>query len=580
MMRSVGRFALAAALVSVLLFTAIVLDAAYVEAADNVKSVKIATKVTGVTVYSGVALVTRKGTVAVPVGDFELVCSDLPDYFIPQSLNVSAMGDVKTDILNINVERCNPLSKKSKRYTELKRKLEDLRDRMDAIKSNLSSISKKKDLLTAMGEYSADETHKQIALQRVNLESWKGVLDFYESEYEGIEKENAKLVKEKAKLQKDIDWVSSVIDSMNYSGKSCRNIIVKCSSEAPGTLSVEFSYLVNFAFWAPEYIVTLDKENDKITLGYNARVSQSSGEDWDNVEIILSTATPGIGARPPKLKPYFLSTSVVNIAPLHFDKIISTPPPPPSKSGAGRSEEGIHVRGGRSGHVSYQAEKPELTGMNTPFSTNFIVPRPVSLKSGGEKKRFLIKQSELKGEFSLYSVPSISKNVFIKSSITNTTGIPILAGPVEVYVKTGGGKQKVTNYVGKDSWESIANGQKFDMFFGVDQDIKVKHKLLKKEVLSKAGASKKRIRYSYLTTLQSFKKKDVDIVVRDRIPVSIDKDVKVSGVKIEPKEYVKEGDGLIKWKLTLTPKVKQEIRITYTITSPPDWEATESVYRR
>ncbi|OQX83513.1 MAG: hypothetical protein B6D63_06150, partial [Candidatus Latescibacteria bacterium 4484_7] len=83
--------------------------------------------------------VTRKGTVAVPAGDFELICSELPDYFIPQSLNVSAMGDVKTDILNINVERCNPMSKKSKRYTELKRKLEDCRRSRRDIRSSRGS---------------------------------------------------------------------------------------------------------------------------------------------------------------------------------------------------------------------------------------------------------------------------------------------------------------------------------------------------------------------------------------------------------------------------------------------------------
>jgi uncharacterized protein (TIGR02231 family) len=51
-------------------------------------------------------------------------------------------------------------------------------------------------------------------------------------------------------------------------------------------------YLIAAASWAPSYVIRFDKECSRAELLMRAMVCQASGEDWDGVELTLSTASP------------------------------------------------------------------------------------------------------------------------------------------------------------------------------------------------------------------------------------------------------------------------------------------------
>jgi hypothetical protein len=54
----------------------------------------------------------------------------------------------------------------------------------------------------------------------------------------------------------------------------------------------------------------------------------------------------------------------------------------------------------------------------------------------------------------------------------------------------------------------------------------------------------------------------------DRIPVSEDKDIVISGVKVSP--HVKpDSKGILRWPLTLQPKETRKFEIQYQIEYPP-----------
>ena len=71
----------------------------------------------------------------------------------------------------------------------------------------------------------------------------------------------------------------------------------------PGDAKLRLSYLVNNASWTPSYNVRATAARDEITVEYNASIQQMSGEDWNDVEMVLSTATPSLVATAPKLEP-------------------------------------------------------------------------------------------------------------------------------------------------------------------------------------------------------------------------------------------------------------------------------------
>src|SRR5262249_49945574 len=67
----------------------------------------------------------------------------------------------------------------------------------------------------------------------------------------------------------------------------------------PGKLRLR--YLVNNASWAPSYNVRADAKGQKINVEYQASIMQMSGEDWPEVQMTLSTATPNLVAKAPMM---------------------------------------------------------------------------------------------------------------------------------------------------------------------------------------------------------------------------------------------------------------------------------------
>jgi hypothetical protein len=51
-------------------------------------------------------------------------------------------------------------------------------------------------------------------------------------------------------------------------------------------------YLIAAACWAPSYVIRFDREYSRAELVMRAMVCQASGEDWNGVELTLSTASP------------------------------------------------------------------------------------------------------------------------------------------------------------------------------------------------------------------------------------------------------------------------------------------------
>jgi hypothetical protein len=69
-----------------------------------------------------------------------------------------------------------------------------------------------------------------------------------------------------------------------------------------GPLRLRLTYFVAGARWAPAYTVRLDRTMTEATLELRAMVGQSSGEDWTDVALTLSTASPQQWTELPELR--------------------------------------------------------------------------------------------------------------------------------------------------------------------------------------------------------------------------------------------------------------------------------------
>jgi len=235
---------------------------------------------------------------------------------------------------------------------------------------------------------------------------------------------------------------------------------------------------------------------------------------------------------------------------------------------------GIHLRGGRSSEVKTYVDAPaisyaERTVAGSEFAANLVIAKPVELETGAEPRRVLVVQRRIPGTFVREAIPRYSDHVFVRGTLVNPLDVPILAGPAEVYVESAPAQEgpPVTNFVGKDMMEDIAPGEEFTMYLGADQSLKVEQEI-SREVLSRAGSRKTKIRYTVSITSESFRKLPAELWVLDRVPVSVIKDVAVRNVEILPEPDEHDDEGLLTWKLTLDAGERAEILTEYTVEFP------------
>ena len=627
------------------------------------EEIALDTNIISATIYSRQAQIVRRGEVQVQPGPIRLVCDDLPQGFIDTSLHVEGTGIDGGRIIGIDLRRREPSEVDSPRYRQLSDELEELAAERARLRTKRDALGERRQLAHSLARLSIEQGQQRIAEGKFSAEDWSGILAFFEAEEFEREARRKEIEDEISNLSDRISWLKDELRRMGTGRGPDKEVVIDCELPAAGTLTIEISYLVPDAEWHPEYSVRYIEPDNEIELTYGARISQATGEDWENVPVVLSTATPHLGAAPPELSPHFLGTTTGTLRGRVTDATTGEPlaatevalseanlkattaedgtyvidsipagtyTATVAKTGydrgvrrairivAGRVEREdfalrplaaeqvtaaagrglpesettstrrvvtsrsvvevpeVTTRGGVGGAWKAASESPpslshaeaEMTGSR--FAATLVIPKALDLETGGEPRRSLVLRERFPGRFVLETVPRLSDHVFIKGSFHNRLDVPLLPGPIEVYVETVAGEEmaEISNFVGRERLDGVAPGQEFTMYFGVDQNVKVHHELAKKEVLSRARSRTKRVRYTYVTTLESFRRDTAEIRVVDRVPVSMMKEIRVEDVRMVPEPDEQSEDGLVTWTVQIGPGQRKTFLIEYTVEYP------------
>ncbi len=523
--------------------------------------ITLKTEIVSATVYSERAQVTRRGTIELGKGAHRIMCDDLPNGFVESSLQIEGSGTAAATIVGIDFTKRHGIASELPRYQELKEKMAALEERKDSLTIYLDTARKRIKFIASLDELPLKEANEKLAGEIFRVDDWRALMDFLDAERVKTNLEIRRLKGAINKLVKEIDWTKGDLNEIRADEEWGKRVIINCDITAAGRLTLDLAYVISGARWKPEYTIRHRTGENEIELTYNARITQATGEGWNNVSVILSTAAPHVGAAPPNLYAHHLGKRPPELGQATIEELRQT-------GTAVKVGDELHVRGGRSGET--QVVKLEAGTSATAFAANFTLPKPVDLPSGSTPKRVLITNKKLPVELSRYTVPILEPHVFVKGELTNTLAVPLLGGQAEVYIETkpGEGAGRVTNFVGREEILPTATGQQFSLHLGVDQDIKVTRTLERKEYLSKTGKSDTKIRFSYVVTIENFKKQGVEVTLKDRVPISTMKEIEIDDIDLDPKPAEKGNDGIIKWKLPVGPGATQRVWIAYTVIFP------------
>ena len=537
-----------------------------------------------VTVYADRALVLRSGRIELEIGEHELRVNNLPQ-FLRDSLRAAGRGSEGIRILNVDITTAFRSRPPEAEVVALQDELERLTQNQQLLEARRSALNDRRQWLRALGEQSRDFA-KGLAQGQMKPQDCADFFSFAANQAlqdaeaaQSVEAELKHVQQEVEAKKRELAQVQGHILPDRLAA------VVTVSLAEAGEFELELSYLVIGASWSPQYDVrvqmTDEKGSGEVELTYVGVVQQSTGERWENVGLSLSTARPSLAAVLPELDPWYLN--------------VYTPPlPVPLRAAKSRIASMSGLPGGQHTTLAVQpmamptmaladegafdeahdeqihekelrtADVATATVEQTGTALIFRAGRSVDIPSDNSPHKTTIARDNLPCAFDYVSAPLIDEQVHLRASIENTTERVLLSGDASIFLSS--------EYVGTTKVKTTAPVEKFKIFLGIDDSIKVKRELVERNV-EKGNALQgniRRITYAYRITVHNYANAPRKVVIRDHLPVSQHERVKVKVQNVQPAPTERTKLELNTWQFSLAAEGEQKIEYRFVVEHPQD----------
>ena len=553
------------------LFSFVLLTFALTTAPAPAGEVMTDSKIAEVVVYPDAAMVTRAAKVKLEPGAHTVVMSNLVTEVDQNSLRVSAAGTAQMKLFGAQVKHRNVEEVPAAKEAELRKGIQALEDRARTLNDRKADLHEARKFLGSVAGFSGVQVPKEIQTKMPAVKDLDEMLKFVDAKL----KENATANQELDIALRDITVKAETLRKelaliAGHVKKSVTVIEIDLEVIRAGTATVEASYMVGGAGWSPVYDARAELEKARVELISYGVVRQSTGEEWADVEMTLSTARPSIGGRMPRVEPWIIR----QVIPHAYDrkeraKKAEVMMMPQSQAMAKDDAYGGAPAGAPAAPPPKPAEVSYSTSEESGVAVVYRLPRKVTVKPDGADHKVPVAAQELAAKFEYNAWPRASSHAYLGSRVKNRDDLQLMAGPMNVFYEGG--------FVGASSLDAIGPGEEFEVYLGVDDNVKVKRELVEKKLEDNDGifSSSKKSIYKYRITVENYKTKKIVVNLFESIPVAEHEkiDVTVSKVSLEPK--AKDWDkrkGVWKWEIDLKPKEKKEITYQFTVEHPRDMQ--------
>jgi len=508
---------------------------------------KIESKVVSATVFKNRALVTREAEVSVKKGKIKIVFSNLPVDMLDETVRVVAEG---IKILDVKVEQRFTAETQQKNIQILELRIDSLQQLIKTSDDRIAVYISKKEFVESLKAKSALNISEKMLTTSYNPKEWSDMLSYIDNSlteiYKGTREQNYK----KGLYNQEIAAIRNEINkSRGLQSKNYKEIILNIESEAKREVKIFPSYIVQNANWYPIYDARVLSQQKEIELSYYGLLQQSTGEDWNDIQLTLSTAEPLTSRSIPDFERWFIDTKPLNA---NLNQNYPNPYNATSK-----------VMGGRNQLMELSEKKEDIYSIVNAkeLSTTFEIPTSNSIPSDNSQHKVTIAITRMPVEFRYTTMPQMVKGVFLKGKITNQKDYPLLAGVVNVFMDN--------DFINKTNLATTVPTDTFELALGTDDKIQSKKVLIKKFQESKGFlGGKKQITYEYEIQLQNNRVTEETISVYDQLPIPMNEDIKVE--LLEPKKEKSElgNDQKLEWKVTLKPGEKKTLPFKFQVTCP------------
>lgn len=532
-------------------------------------------RISAATVYMDRATITREAVIEIPAGSHTVSFSGLPAILFADSLRAegSATASVKFGAVVSRQVMGTELS--ADRAQELNDKLEQLQDQRRLLDSEKQSLAAKKQFLSTIGVQAGLRTNEEIAEMNLKPDQWLGAA---QAIYTGLTESLAAEVQVDVKLRdldRQIAKVQNDLNQLNANQYSTYSVNVPLESPQATRLSIELSYQVPNASWRPLYDARINTETGKLDLIQYGAVSQNTGEDWNGIKLSLSTAQPQRGTSLPDLTPYWIDIfnpqlyggvagGAVDALARRKEMMVMTNE---AAAPASMAMEDQVMMEKAVAPAPMQAEFAGAVIETGGFVSEYKIPGPAKVTADGTETKLMVGTFNTESVLQVHIKPQLSTDAFLVAKAKLKGDSPILPGQVSLF-RDGA-------YVGQSNVPLLRPDEEHALFFGTDDQVAVKRKVLKDEK-SEAGmiVRDNTQERHFVTEIQNLHSKPVTIVVKETVPTGrndkirseILKDQTTAGYEADSANI----KGLLRWEFPLEAKAKKDLKLGWKVSWPKD----------
>lgn len=504
-------------------------------------------KIEHVTVFTNGAEIQQRVSLPLQAGDNTVVIENISPNINEQSLQIALGGGVivqnyafSTDYLSADKRKMNTAA--------LEDSLKMAQDAQADAERRISTLTQMQTLLQA-GVNSSLTANTGVTTATIDKN-----LQYFRTNALELAKQLDATKAEKANLDKRIKALQQQIRETGglKIGKS-GIVTLQVNSPKKQTINAGVTYFTYTAHWFATYDLNITDLHSPVGLVMKAHVTQTTGLDWKQVSLTLSTGSPARSNAAPELSTWWLqqqhnvyrSAKTMALGTANFAVMDMA------------AEEDVAYEAPAASIQNYVAQSEQA------LSVEYAISLPYTIDGNGKEQIIALQERQLKDvTYNYYAAPALDEQAYLVAYINGWQEQQLPDGRANLtYAGT---------YFGETMLAANSSEARVRLTLGDDKQIKIKRE--KTAHNSKTSGSNTQVTYTFTTTVRNDKREAVNLTLKDRYPVSTAKEIQVSvSDKCTRPTTENKQSGILTYELNLAPGETRTIELSYTVKYPKDW---------
>lgn len=513
-----------------------------------------------VTVYPDGATVTRVMSLDLASGDSTLVARDFPLSLDPSSLRVEGEAGAKLTIGTIDARP--PKAAPPVNLPELDKRIEALKDQRADLQGAIDSAAARRKFAQHFAETSPAGLGDKGEARPIT--EWRAAFAAVGEEIATADT----AIRDATRKQRELDrQIAQLEAERSAKPPSKLEVRIDVASAAATKATLRVTYAVRNARWVPLYDARLDTgakdRKPQLELVRRAEVTQSTGEDWSNVTLGVSTVRISRGGSAPELNPLVAQYPQVP-KPLALGTASDLARPAPMTR---QAQSPAMAKIAEAAEPRQSADEQQAVAEIGDFQATFKIPGRVSLGAAEGAKSLRIASVNVPADLSVRAAPVLDPTAFLEASFKQADDTTLLPGKVAIY--------RDGVFVGRGKITASAKDDIVRLGFGADDKVRIERAVLKRNEGS-AGllvTTSKTDERAFKTTIRNGHDFPIKVAIEDQLPVSENEDIVVEMLPSSTQPTatnIRDKRGVLQWSFDAKPGEVRDINFAWRVRWPKD----------